>query len=449
MSFAHLKRVTIWIFVLIFATISAELPITEGLHGLVKPVIGNGYLLFFCASFLTIISVAYLLLYGHGVRRSWAQFLFYAALFLIPGALAIITSVFSNIANVQLSVQQFIFGYLAPVLACLALLGMERKDQRRAWLAFYGGWCLFLLASLAFLWISWETATNSSPFFADLTVGQRIFAWRYFFGEPWNVYSIYMGNANKESNYILMFLLFSTTLLGPEEIRASRLVRFVYFFFWSLGVFTLVILFSRAAILLLPLVAYVSGFWKRLNKGMKWSIGAAVGIIAAFGYSSLSAVVAYLFTSTYIDDASGGALGSFSERFVLWRELWDYFLLHQEKLLYGLGTAGYGLHFQGTPEAGTHNMFLDTLIESGFVGLVCLVFLMCWMVLQSLGYFGIAKARPLELTAAICLVCLMFREHSVSYMYVTSLGGFCIVVLFYLLSEPLESGSAAEPIMKT
>jgi O-antigen ligase len=449
MSFAHLKRVTIWIFVLIFATISAELPISELLHGLVKPVIGNGYLLFFCGTFLTIISVTYLVLYGHGVRRSWVQFLFYAALFLIPGALAIMTSAFSNIADVQLSVQQFIFGYAAPVLACLALLGMETKDQRRAWFAFYGGWCLFLLASLVFLWLSWKTATTFSPFVADLTTGQRLFAWRYLFGEPWNLYSIYMGNANKESNYILMFLLFSTTLLGPGEIRVSRLVRFVYFLFWILGVFTLVSLFSRATLLLLPLVAYASGFWKRLNGVIKWCIGGVVGITAAFGYSSLSAVLSYLFTATYIDDASGGALGSFNERFVMWKDLWDYFLLHEQKLLYGLGTAGYGLHFQGTPEAGTHNMFLDTLIESGFLGLACLVLLMSWMVLQSLGYFGIAKARPLELVAAICLVCLMFREHSVSYMYVTSLGGFCIVVLFYLLSEPWESGSKTQPIMKT
>src|ERR1700730_11591882 len=134
MSFTRLKRLTFWIFALIFATIPAELPISEGLHGLVKPIIGNGYLLFFCGSFLTMISVAYLILYGDGVRRSWARFLFCAALFLIPGTLAIITSVFSSIANVQLSVQQFIFGYAAPVLACLARLSLASKDQKRAWL---------------------------------------------------------------------------------------------------------------------------------------------------------------------------------------------------------------------------------------------------------------------------------------------------------------------------
>jgi len=449
MSYTRLKRLTFWIFALIFATIPAELPISEGLHGLVKPIIGEGYLLFFCGSFLSMISLAYLVLYADGVRRSWAHFLLYAALFLIPGALAIITSVFSSVADVQLSVQQFIFGYAAPVLACLALLGMESKDQKRAWLAFYGGWCLFLLGSVVFLRSSWETATSVSPLFANLTVGQRIFAWRYLFGEPWNVYSIYMGNANKESNYILMFLLFSTTLLGTGEIRESRIARFVYFLFWFLGTFTLIILFSRATLLLLPLVAYFSGFWKRLHKGVKWSIGAAVGIIAAFGYSSLSAVLAYLFTSTYIDDASAGALGSFNERFVMWKDLGDYFLLHQQKLLYGLGTAGYGLYFRGSPEAGTHNMFLDTLVESGIVGLACLVLLISWMVLQSLGYFEFAKARPLELTAAVCLVALMFREHSVSYMYVTSLGGFCIVVIFYLLSEPWKSASAAQPVLRT
>ena len=210
---------------------------------------------------------------------------------------------------------------------------MESKDQKRAWLASYGGSCLFLIGSLVFLRSSWETATGVSTLFANLTGGQRIFAWRYLFGEPWNVYSIYMDNANKESNYILMFLLFSTTLLGVDEVRESRLTRFVYFLFWFLGIFTLIILFSRATLLLLPLVAYVSGFWKRLHTGMKWSIGAAVGVIAAFGYSSLSAVLSYLFTSTYIDDASGGALGSFNERFVMWKDLWDYFLLHEQKLL--------------------------------------------------------------------------------------------------------------------
>ena len=94
-------------------------------------------------------------------------------------------------------------------------------------------------------------------------------------------------------------------------------------------------------------------------------------------------------------------------------------------------------------------MFLDTLIESGIVGLACLVFLISWMVLQSLGYFGNAKTRPLELTAALCLVALMFREHSISYMYVTSLGGFCIVVIFYLLSEPWKRAIAAQRVMRT
>lgn len=436
MSTENLKRATLALFMLTFAVIPSELPISEGLHGTLKPVMDNAYMAFFVGTFMFLISVTYLVLYGNGVHASWAQFLSYVVLFLAPGALAIVTSALSSIGDLQLSVQQFAFGYAVPVLCCLALLGMEGKDQRRAWLAFYGGWCLFLLASLAFLWISWRIATDSSQFFAKLTTGQKLFAWRYFFGEPWNLYSTYMGNANKESNYILMFLLFSTTLLGLDEIRGSRFVRFIYNLFWLLGVFTLVILFSRAAMLLLPLVAYVSGFWKRLGKGFKWCLGAALAATAAVGYSSFSAALAYLFTSTYVDNASGGALGSFNERFTMWKELSNYLLQHKEKLLYGLGTAGYGLHFRGVAEAGTHNMFLDTLAESGLVGFACLTFLMIWVASASLGWYGISRIRPLELTATFCLVCLMFREHSVSYLYVTSLGGLCIVVLLYLLSDP-------------
>jgi hypothetical protein len=82
------------------------------------------------------------------------------------------------------------------------------------------------------------------------------------------------------------------------------------------------------------------------------------------------------------------------------------------------------------------------LIESGMAGFVCLILLVLLIVLQALGWFGRTEVRWLEFSAALCLVCLMFREHSISYMYVTSLGGFCVVVLFYLLSDPWKPGRA-------
>jgi O-antigen ligase len=431
-----MRRLSLLAFVVVFATLPFELPVSEGLHGLLKPIIGDGYLLFFCGTWTAAASLGYLVVNGNSANRNLAQFVFYGSLFLVPGALAIVMSAISSNGDPQLSVQQFVFGYAAPVLACLALMGMEYEKQRRAWLAFYGGWCLFLLVSLVFLWGSWQIAITSSPLFASLSTGQRVFAWRYLFGESWNLYSVYVGNANKESNYILMFLLFSTKLLGTDKLQTSRITRSVYFTFWTLGVFTLVILFSRAAMFLLPVVVYISGFWRTLNKGVKWSLAGILVCVITFGYSSISAVVAYLLTSTYVDDMSGGALGSFGERFDMWNDLWRYLLQHKDKLIYGLGTGGYGLHFHNTAEAGTHNMFLDTLVESGVVGLIFLVLLICWIILQSLGWFGRTTIRSLELSAAFCLICLMFREHSISYLYVTSLGGLCFVVLFYLLSEP-------------
>ena len=80
-------------------------------------------------------------------------------------------------------------------------------------------------------------------------------------------------------------------------------------------------------------------------------------------------------------------------------------------------------------------MFLDTLTESGLLGLVLLVILVVWLVLHSLNFLEHKKIHVIGLVGIASLVALMFREHSVSYLYVTSLGGVCFTTIFYLLAS--------------
>jgi len=420
---------------LCFAILPFELPIAEALHGILWHSIGNIYLLFICGTWVSVIASCFIVLNAHRMLQGWQQFVLYSALFIILGLLAVGSTAFTSPENLQLSFQQLIFGYTAPVLLGFTLFCMNNEERKRAWLAFYAGACLFLMGSLVLLFVSWRAAVSQSSFFAGLGIGQKLFAWRYTFGEPWNLYSIYIGNANKESNYLIMFLLFSTSLLGNRVHEKGR-TRVVYIVFWALSIFTLLMLFSRAAILLLPVVIYVSGFWGTLRRAVKLTITAFIGFGAAISYASYSAVFAYLFTATYIDDVSAGVLGTFNDRFQQWKELATYLMEHQGKLFFGFGTGGYGLHFFNSVERGTHNMFLDSLAECGILGFAFLVVLVLWLLLDSLDFFLSRRVHAVAFIGIVALIALMFREHSVSYLYVTSLGGLCFVALFYLLACP-------------
>jgi O-antigen ligase len=424
----------------VFALLPFELPVAEGLHGLIRPFIGDMYIILFCGTWLTLVSSAIIFLRFNYLRAGWEQFSFYAVLFAVPGVLAILATAISHGGELQLSIQQLVFGYVAPSLACLALLSMTYVDQRRVWLAFYVGWCIFLTGSLIFLSISWHAALDQTAYFGVLSPGQKLFAWRYTFGEPWNLYSVYVGNANKESNYLLIFLLLSVPLLGRERIETDAFTRRVYFIFWLLSTFTLLILFSRAALFLFPFIIYFSGFWKRLHSIVKWVIAGTISITAIVGYASYSAVFAYLLTSTYLNDASEGALGTFNDRFSQWRELYEYLVNHKAAFLVGLGTGGYGARFFGDPIRGTHNMFLDILLESGLIGLFALILLMLLAIINCFDLKRLRIRKKACLGALTVLILLMFREHSVSYLYVTSLGGMSFTAIFYLLSAQQEAG---------
>jgi O-antigen ligase len=428
-----MRRLAFRIFCLAFAALPFELPVVEGLHGTARLFLGDAYILFSCGILLIIASAFFLLVSQETPGAARQMLAFYGLLFAFPGMLAIVTTAISRYGDPKLAVQQLALGYVGPLSCIFALFAMKPEEQRRAWVAFYVGWCTFLVISLVFLAISWQAAVTHSSFFAELTNGQKLFAWRYTFGESWNVYSVYIGNSNKESNYLLMFLLFSASLLGQKNSDSTPFARRVFCVFWMLAVFTLLILFSRAALLLLPLVVAFSGVWGTLHRAMKWGFVTVVCATAVWGYSALAPVLSYLFTATYVDDVSAGALGSFNDRFQQWSQIYEFLVAHKEALLFGLGSGGYGERFFGDLVRGTHNMFLDTLLESGLLGLVGLVVLIVFLFLHCFGFAKMKLEHRLTLAGLTVLLMLMFREHSLSYLYVTSMGGLCFTVMFYEL----------------
>lgn len=421
-------------FLATIALLPFELPVAEGVHGVFRPLLGAYHPVLFVGSLLLCASV--LLLIGRPPdTRPMADVLLYSLfglLYVAIGVLALLVTAMLG-ADMNLATRQLLFGYLAPVGACLAIATLDEQRQHRAWLAFYLGWVLFLAGSLPFLALSYRQAVAEMPGFAEGTIGQQLIMWRYTFVEPWNTYAQYIGNANKTSNNLVIFLLLSGVLLDLGRLRQNGFARFVFFCFWALGLMTLFLLFSRAALVLLPLAIYFSGVLRVLGSGVKWLISLSLIPLVALGYSYYADAVVYLASGEYLGAESAGVLGTMWERFNQWSELWDFLERRPAAMFFGLGTGGFGEAFFGDAAAGTHNTFFDVLLESGLTGLFVLILLVILMAFVG----AVSPAREharVALVGLLFLVLFMIREHSFSYLYVTSLGGFCLVTLFYLLS---------------
>jgi O-antigen ligase len=105
----------------------------------------------------------------------------------------------------------------------------------------------------------------------------------------------------------------------------------------------------------------------------------------------------------------------------------------------GMGVGGYGIQFFDEPLSGTHNLFLDTWMESGLLGLSLFVFLLVLMALHSATAQTFFGGDRLPAIATGVMFLLMIREHSPAYLGVTSMGGVCFALIFCVLARPLRS----------
>jgi hypothetical protein len=135
-------------------------------------------------------------------------------------------------------------------------------------------------------------------------------------------------------------------------------------------------------------------------------------------------------------DADSNALGSMNSRYYQWQGIFEYLSIHTETLLFGLGTGRYGdvLLSEDDPMVGTHNMFFDVLMEAGLFALIPLVILIVLMIFLTFNKNFTMRNR-LAIISTFILVMLMTREHSVAYLYATSLGGFCFSIIFYIINH--------------
>lgn len=422
------------VFVSALVLLPLELPIAQGVHGVFRDVVGDYYPVFFIGSVLLCASALVVLARANHRCTDHNLFLycFFSLLFVSIGIMALFVTALVGV-ELNVAIRQLLFGYVVPVAICLAMVSLDERQKFKAWLAFYIGWVLFLTGSLPFLIISYREAVAQLPGFAEGTFGQRLIMWRYTFAEPWNMYAQYIGNANKTSNNLVIFLLLSGVLLGSGRILLRGLPRTIFFSFWILGILTLFLLFSRAALLLLPVVVYFSGVLRAAGKGINWFVTLSALSFLVLGYSFYADAAIYLIKAEYMGTGEAGVLGTMIGRFDQWSEIWSFLMRKPEVLLFGMGAGGFGEAFYGDATAGTHNTFIDVLLESGVASLI--VFLLLIFLMICIGTMNRANAQArMALVGTFVLVMLMMREHSFAYLYVTSLGGFSLVVLFYLLA---------------
>lgn len=439
MSRSQFNKILFYIFLLLLFFLPFELPIAEGVHGVFRHIVGEAYPVLFVPILLLIVCCTLILTsrYERGVfrRPPITNYLLLSSVYLSIGLIAVFLTAIHGV-SLGYSVKQFLLGYLSPVVTCFYFLLLDEKRQRKAWLTLYAGWVFFLIGGMVMLVQYWQVAISMDPSFADRSFGQKIFFWRYTLLGDWNYYGTYMGNANKMSNYLLLSLLLSVRLLGKKNVIHFRSTKYILHAFWILGVATLIVLFSRAALLLLPITFLVSGVLEFIKKKTRYITAMIVIASIVFAYSTYSDAINFLLFWKTSADAESNPMGSMESRFSQWEGIKDLLSDDYSMLLTGLGTAEYGERFQeGQPMAGTHNMFLDVVMESGIIGLAPLLLLVLLMLLSTLYNARRGVRDGLSLAAILTLIMLMTREYSIAYLFATSLGGFCFVLIFYILNR--------------
>jgi O-antigen ligase len=430
------------VFFLMLFCLPFELPVIEASHGIFHPRIGELYLFVSVAAGLCL--TALLLVATTSRPRSYETYVPLGMLYMSVGLLALIITpwVAESIDAgkfTQIAVQQFVFGYLTPFLTCLVILSLRPEERQHAWRCFYGGFVVHLLISLIPLAMTYRSAVGEMQGFADFSMSEQMVRGRSLFQE-WNYYLVYIGNSNKTSNNLLVALLYSVRLLEthcPANPAIRRLTRRILLTFWALASVTLCVLLSRLALMIFPVVVLASGILRYISPRAKVILGFTVA--CALLYSQVNVLVDYLFRSALPGEEGSGLLGTGQDRFEQWDELFSHLANNPHEIVFGMGVGGYGKLFFQDYVRGTHNLFLDILLESGLIGLGIFVVLLFWTASLTIKARDLRFRDKLSAIAMVIMLLLMIREHSPAYLFITSLGGLCFTMIFYAVSERLES----------
>jgi hypothetical protein len=400
--------------------IPSELIWSMGASGIIKSYLGANYVFVQPQFFILLGTILYIISIDFYVKKT---LLFPCMAFLSIGIYEYLVTVVLG-ENIRWALQQFFLGFLIPVMTILFLAATtpRLKDSFFRW--FYLGYCAYLLLAIFLLLFI------DQIFFAKIEsqgIGAALLSMRYSSLEQ-NWFAVILGNANKQSNYLLLCLLLGPQLMSFEERRdgvKKRLDLLIYRSFALLSIFVLFILFSRAAILLLPVALYLNRhYFFAASKNILIGLIFGIFILISIYFEEIVVVLNYLLFSDYIDGTSRGALGTFDSRLVQWSAAASQ-LVKPEVLLHGLGVGAFGKLID-CEQCGTHNLFLDHWFASGVFGVFILISIIIFCLISSYN-----KRNYSLMYCCFCFVAVALREYSFSFLYVTSMGGFVFLFLIF------------------
>ncbi len=399
----------------------SELVWTMGASGLFKSILGGNYFVLTPQFLIPLFLLIYFLLSKLKVKTD--LLIVYIA-FLSIGLFDFLATRIGG-GNRDWAFQQLIFGFIGPVLLGCALSQTSENLRVLYFEWFYIGYIIYL--TFAFIFLLYD------GIFFDLYqsygIGGALVAFRFQIDQA-NYFSLILGNANKQSNYLLLCILLGPVLLNlspafveSQHVRKSK----TYRIFVVVSSMVLFAFFSRAVIFLLPVALYLNRNYLFKNAKMMIYILVLFSLpLALIFYDVIEPLFNYLIFSQYIDGASEGILGTMIVRFNQLSQIFELVSSDPGILLHGLGVGSYGKILE-CDECGSHNLFFDHLLNSGLYGLV---------VLAAIVISGIVRTmvnRDFQLTIIyIIFIFIAVREYSFSYLYVTSLGGLLFIFIVYL-----------------
>lgn len=401
--------------------------------GLFKAYLGEWYILLQPqVAVMILIAIHYMLAPRRVNRALLAACVSFASIGLFEYIATLTTGGYSHRALLS-----FVFGFLYPTVVVLFVSTLSAEKRLMFWRWFYIGLCTYL-------WIGFILVIVDGIFWRMVTsegLGAAVISLRFQYLN--SLFSLAMGNANKASNYLLLAMLVAPLLLqfsntaGLEKRENLRLFRI----YTVLAIAMMTLRFSRLIMLLLPVAVYLNWRYSFSSRRAVQVAIAAMGVSVAVGYvgwdEQINIVVQYLLYSATPSGEAQGLLGTGANRFALWSEAGHY-LTDPGTVLFGMGYGTFG-NLEGCGTCATHNLFLDHWLASGVYGVAILILMITVGSLKAL----LISDRRMIITFGV-FVLLAFREYTMAYLDVTSMGGIMFMVLFYCLFVRSDSQLALE-----
>lgn len=322
--------------------------------------------------------------------------------------------------------------YMIGRLICGDGLGFERILQ----------YALFLLTLISFSRYQWDSEGVGRLFVAFALLMIACLLYWFVSGRVTNYYQAFYGHANGFA--VVVIAAVSVTLIDSKGCLRPR-----HWFVLLISAVLLAFTNSRSAILTVGTLIIVT-LWLCMRKGRdsrkKAHIVFALVVVAAFAFSVVYPSLPGTNLGHQLQMLSREYLNKnfFSGREVVWKAVLE--------ALSGSELVGLGL--QMTPSMiydtgfSCHNMYLQTVLQSGIVGLVLLL-LLFWVVLSRLcdgGGFeccvgaALLVAMMVHETLEVCLT-----QNNFSYgLYIWAILGICLAIGRYGKRDAIGDGSTDE-----